>query len=178
MTSTVCCGRTYIARNKIDYPQMLPDMVNEKINRFLRKSALTLIYANKGTASLYLLHRQYNPSASYSRNFKPLTIFCGCTARLVFDLVGNHRNSVSCDVAQISNDFKASFMCAICTGCKFAPGCIFGHVNGVLRICTRVQICSFLRGGANLLAPGCTRVQIVHMNANCIISIHFDWRFR
>ena len=44
MISTVCCGRTYIARNK-DYPQMLPDMVNEKINRFLRKSAFTLIYA-------------------------------------------------------------------------------------------------------------------------------------
>ena len=45
---------------------------------------------------------------------------------------------------------------------QLAPGyfCIFGHVNGVLRICTRVQIvqtvqiCSCLRGGANLLAPG------------------------
>ena len=24
-------------------------------------------------------------------------------------------------------------------GCKFAPGCIFGHVNGVLRIYTRVE---------------------------------------
>ena len=31
MTSTVCCGCTYIARNKINYPQMLSDMVNEKI---------------------------------------------------------------------------------------------------------------------------------------------------
>ena len=38
---------------------------------------------------------------------------------------------------------------------NFHPGCIFGHVNGVLRICTRVQICSCLRGGANLFAPGC-----------------------
>ena len=45
MTSTVCCGRTYIARNKINYPQMLSDMVNEKNYRFLRKSAFTLIYA-------------------------------------------------------------------------------------------------------------------------------------
>ena len=36
------------------------------------------------------------------------------------------------------------------------PRCIFGHVNGVLRICTRVQICSCLRGGANL-----------HPDANC-----------
>ena len=43
MTSTVCGGRTYIARNKINYPQMLPGMVNEKINRFLRKSAFTLM---------------------------------------------------------------------------------------------------------------------------------------
>ena len=38
---------------------------------------------------------------------------------------------------------------------QFAPGCIFGHVNGVLRNCTRVQICSYSRGGANLFAPGC-----------------------
>ena len=52
---------------------------------------------------------------------------------------------------------KASFMCAICT-----------RVNGVLKICKLVQICSCLRGGANL-----HRVQIVHMNANCIkISIN------
>ena len=43
--STVCCGRTYIARNKINYSKMLPDMVNEKISCFLRKSAFTLIYA-------------------------------------------------------------------------------------------------------------------------------------
>ena len=35
------------------------------------------------------------------------------------------------------------------------PVCIFGHVNGVLSICTRVQICSCLRGGANLFTPGC-----------------------
>ena len=36
------------------------------------------------------------------------------------------------------------------------PGCIFGHVNDVLRICTRVQICSNSRGSANL-----------HPGANC-----------
>ena len=40
-------------------------------------------------------------------------------------------------------------------GCKFAPGYIFGHVNGVLRICTRVQVCSYFQGGADLFAPGC-----------------------
>ena len=39
-----------------------------------------------------------------------------------------------------SDLFKASFMCAICTrvqictrGANLHPGCIFGHVNGVLR---------------------------------------------
>ena len=53
-------------------------------------------------------------------------------------------------------------------GANLHPGCIFGHVNGVLRIW------SCLRGGANLFAPGRTRVQIVHMSANCIISVHFD----
>ena len=46
-------------------------------------------------------------------------------------------------------------------GANIHPGCIFGHVIGVLRnctpvqICTRVQICSCLRGGAILFAPGC-----------------------
>ena len=45
---------------------------------------------------------------------------------------------------------KAVFMCTFCL-----PGCIFGHVNGVLRIftrvkiCIRVQICSYFRGGTN-----------------------------
>ena len=45
---------------------------------------------------------------------------------------------------------NAVFMCAICTrvqictrGANLHPGCIFGHVNGVLRICTRVQISSY-----------------------------------
>ena len=45
-------------------------------------------------------------------------------------------------------------------GANLHPGCIFGHVNDVLRICTRVQICSnseveqiYLHPGANLL-PG------------------------
>ena len=54
MASAVCCGRTYIARNKINYPQMLPDMVNEKINRFLRKSAFTLIYMRKQGHSVFV----------------------------------------------------------------------------------------------------------------------------
>ena len=64
MTSTVCCGCKYKARNKINYPQLLPDMVNEKINRFLRKSAFTLIFAKTRAQ------------------------------RLCIELVGNHRNRV------------------------------------------------------------------------------------
>ena len=94
ITSTICCRRTYIARNKINDPKMLPDMVTvmEEIIRFLRKSAFyTYIRENKGASS-----RQNYPSASFIQNFKPLAIFCGCTARLVFELVGNHRVRVSC----------------------------------------------------------------------------------
>ena len=53
-------------------------------------------------------------------------------------------------------------------GANLHPVCIFGHVNGVLRICT-----ANFGGGANL-----HRVQIVHMNAKCLISIYFDRRFR
>ena len=93
ITSTICCRRTYIARNKINYPKMLPDMVTvmEKIIRFLRKSDFyTYIRENKGASSLFSLHRQNHPSASLIRDFKPLIIFCGCTARLVFEIVGNH----------------------------------------------------------------------------------------
>ena len=107
ITSTICCRRTYIARNKINYPKMLPDMVTvmEKIIRFLRKSTFYthILRENKGASSLFSLHRQNCPSASYIQNFKPLTIFCGCTDRLVFELVGNHRVRVSCVLAQISN---------------------------------------------------------------------------
>ena len=71
----------------------------------------------------------------------------------------------------LSSVFKdnAPFLTAKSRSCaQFAPGanlhpgvflamCIFGHVNGVLRICNRVQI--------------------VHMNAKFLISIHFDQGF-
>ena len=51
-------------------------------------------------------------------------------------------------------------------GCKFAPGVYFGHVNGALwkctrvQICTRVLICSTFVGGANSVEQISTRVQI------------------
>ena len=38
---------------------------------------------------------------SNSENFKPLAIFCGCTARFVSDLVGNPENRFSHDEAHI-----------------------------------------------------------------------------
>ena len=47
MTSTVCCGRTYIARNKINYPQMLPDMVNETLTAFYENLLLHLYTQQK-----------------------------------------------------------------------------------------------------------------------------------
>ena len=62
--------------------------------------------------------------------------------------------------------------------CKFATGVYFWP-------CERCFM--NLHPGANLLLPSrwanlckfiCTRVQIVHINAYCIISIHFDWIFR
>ena len=36
-----------------------------------------------------------NPSTSYNPNFKPLAIFCGCTAPFVLDLVGNTEDRFS-----------------------------------------------------------------------------------
>ena len=44
---------------------------------------------------------QYNPSTSLIPNFKPLTIFYGCTARFVLDLVGNPKDRFSHDTAHI-----------------------------------------------------------------------------
>ena len=37
----------------------------------------------------------------YFLNFKPLAIFCGCTARFVSDLVGNPEDRLSHDEAQM-----------------------------------------------------------------------------
>ena len=44
------------------------------------------------SAPLFSLLRKYNPSTFYTRNFKPLAIFCSCTARFVSDLVGNPKD--------------------------------------------------------------------------------------
>ena len=56
------------------------------------------------------------------------------------------------------------------------------HPAPGVQICTRVYFwpcerCFKNLHPANLLLPS-RWVQIVHMNANCTISIHFDWRFR
>ena len=72
-------------------------------------------------------------------------------------------------------------------GCKFAPGVYFWPCE---RCFKNLHPGANLHPGVNLLLPSrwckfictreqiCTRVQIVHMNAKWIISIHFDWRFR
>ena len=38
------------------------------------------------------------------QNFKPLTIFCGCTALFVSELVGNPKDRFSHDAAHLIND--------------------------------------------------------------------------
>ena len=79
------------------------------------------------------------------------------------------------------SSFKSRPCAQFAPGCKFAPGVYFWPCERCFKN---------LHPGANLLLPSrwckficirlkiCTRLQIVHMNANCIISIHFDWRFR
>ena len=60
-------------------------------------------------------------------------------------------------------------------GCKFAPGVYFLPCERCLK---NLHPGVNLHPGANLLLPSrwskfiCTRVQIVLMNANCIISMH------
>ena len=44
------------------------------------------------------------------RNFKPLSIFCGCAARFVLDVVGNPEDWFSRDAAQYYN------VCVFCSG--------------------------------------------------------------
>ena len=53
---------------------------------------------------LFFATRKYNPFTSYIRNFKPLAIFCGCTARFVSDLVGNPEDRFSHNEAHILID--------------------------------------------------------------------------
>ena len=42
-----------------------------------------------------------------------------------------------------------------CSCAQFAPGCIFGHVNGALRICTGCKFASTLEVVQIYLHPGC-----------------------
>ena len=59
-------------------------------------------------SALFSLHRLYNPSTSYAGNFKPLAIFCGCTARFVSDLVGNPQDRFSHNEAHIKVVFEGA----------------------------------------------------------------------
>ena len=63
------------------------------------------ICENKGadrSAALFSLHRSYNPSTFQIRKFKSLVIFCGCTAPIVSDLVGNPKDRFSHDVVHLT----------------------------------------------------------------------------
>ena len=50
----------------------------------------------------FSLFGKYNTSTFLIRNFKPLVIFCGCTARFVSDLVGNPEDRFSHNEANFS----------------------------------------------------------------------------
>ena len=50
------------------------------------------LYLRSWSEPLFSLLRKYNHSTFYTRNFKPLAIFCSCTARYVSDLVGNPKD--------------------------------------------------------------------------------------
>ena len=53
------------------------------------------LYLRSWSAPLFSLLRKYNPSTFYTRNFKPLAIFCSCTVRFVSDLVENPEDRFS-----------------------------------------------------------------------------------
>ena len=108
ITSTICCRRTYIARNNINYPKNASryGYRNEKkLSASLENLLFTRTYAKTKAHRLCFPYIDRTiPLLPINKNFKPLSIFCGCTSRLMFELVGNHRVRVSCDVAQISNN--------------------------------------------------------------------------
>ena len=54
-------------------------------------------------------------SISYTRNFKPLAIFCSCTAWLVSDLVGNPKFSTTkkTDIFSSKINKKPSFVATV-----------------------------------------------------------------
>ena len=62
---------------------------------------------NKGTDQLHgysafvFITQTENPSTSLIQNVKPSTIFLGCTAWFVSELVGNQKDRYSQDVAQM-----------------------------------------------------------------------------
>ena len=64
-----------------------------------QEKIFSCIWENKGADQL--LHKYY-PSTSFIRNVKPLTIFCGCTAWFVSDLVGNPEDRFYHDSAHLS----------------------------------------------------------------------------
>ena len=62
-------------------------------------------------AALFSLHRLYNPSTSKNQNYKPLPIFCGCTALFVSDLFRNPQGRFSHEVALlVSIDISLDFL--------------------------------------------------------------------
>ena len=90
----------------------------------------TFVLATQIDQSLYFLNL----------NFKPLIIFCGCTARFVSDLVGNPEDQFSHDEAQIEdiNPPVDIFKCTIFVG--------YGRVIQILLV-------SYLEGTRSAFEP-------------------------
>ena len=72
--------------------------VRRYLSRIMRKPPSRL---RSWSASLFSQHGYYNPSSSYTRNFKPLFISCCSTAWLASDLVGNPEDRFSRDEAHL-----------------------------------------------------------------------------
>ena len=67
------------------------------LSRVMRKSFFLICADQRLCFPTWIVHS----STSVIRNFKPLTIFCDCTARFVSDLVGNIEDGCSRDTAHL-----------------------------------------------------------------------------
>ena len=65
-----------------------------------RRRAAALFYAADRCLCFCYIYSTI-PLLPKSENFKPVAIFCGCTAWFVLDLVRNPEDRFSCDMAQL-----------------------------------------------------------------------------
>ena len=78
-----------------------------------------------------------------SEIFKSLTIFCGCTARFVSDLVGNIKDRISHDVAQLLRFFKSHAHLLVHN--------FYNMVHTFISVCSKLRSLSSSRLGETLI---------------------------